>query len=92
MNGDIRHTVEEFINCPMLRPDALETHKGSWSWGSNNDGHLPTEIFINIIGEREEALDADIWPLPPVIVEMIREHTKQAVKKRLREIRWALGI
>lgn len=89
MDGDIRHAVKEFANCPMLQPDALETHKGCWSWSSNKDF---TEIAINMVGEREEALAADIWPVPPVIVEMIQEQTKNAVTKRLREIRWALGI
>lgn len=89
MKGDIKHSVEEFPNCPMLKPGALETHLGGWSWGCNEG---LTDLSIRICSDREHGLAADIWDVPPAIGDMIRTHAKNAVDKRLREIQWVLGI
>ena len=87
--NDIKHTVEEFADCPMLQPGALEVRKGAWSWSSDGNYH---EIQINVCSDRENGLVVDIWPVPSVIAEMIRVHAEQAVEKRLREIRQKLGL
>ena len=89
VQGDIKHTVEEFADCPMLQPRALETRHGAWSWGRDEDCR---EIQISVCSARENGLVRDIWPVPPVIVDMIRPHAKNEVDKRLREIRRKLGI